>query len=98
MLAKKAEHVIIMDVRGLSDITDYYLIASGNNVPHIRALLGELDHALGPLGAKCFRKAGTADSEWVVADYMDVVIHVFSTVTREYYALERLWSDAPRMD
>jgi ribosome-associated protein len=84
-------------VRGLSDITDYYLVATGNNPPHIKALVSELDHAMAPEGARCYRHAGTAESEWIVADYLDVVVHVFSPTTREYYDIERLWSDAKRI-
>jgi ribosome-associated protein len=97
LLGKKAEDPVILDVRGLSDITDYYLIVSGNNVPHIKALRSELDRVLEPMGVKSYRRAGEPDSEWVVADYFDVVIHIFSAATRAYYDLERLWSDAKRV-
>ncbi len=97
LLNKKAVDVVILDVRGLSDITDYYLIASGQNVPHLRALLSELDREIEPLDARSYRRAGTPESEWVVADYFDVVIHLFTPAHREYYALERLWSDAKRI-
>jgi ribosome-associated protein len=59
--------------------------------------LSELDHALDPQGARCYRRAGTPESEWIVADYLDVVIHLFSPANRDYYAIERLWSDAKRL-
>lgn len=88
---------MILDVRELSSVTDYYLVATGNNTPHLRALGQELEKSLGELGAKRYRQAGTPESEWIVADYLDVVIHLFTPRTREYYELERLWADAKRV-
>jgi ribosome-associated protein len=92
--AKKGENLVILDVRGISTVTDYFVIATGNNVPHIKALFEEVLHQLKKAGASCFRKSGAPESEWLVADFVDVVIHVFSPDTRGYYALEQLWSDA----
>ena len=94
LLAKKAVDVVILDVRKLSSVTDYYVVATGLNSPHIRALGNVVDEALAQEGVKHFRKAGSAESEWIVADYFDVVAHIFSPATRKYYELERLWSDA----
>lgn len=78
-------------------MTDYYLIATGNNTPHLRALGQELEKSLGELGVKCYRQAGTPESEWIVADYLDVVVHLFTPRMRDYYELERLWADAKRV-
>lgn len=97
LLSKKGEEVVILDVRGLSSITDYYVIATGNNPPHIKALASELEHVLAQEGARRYRQNGTAESQWIVVDYLDAVVHVFSPQTRSYYALERLWGDAKRV-
>lgn len=83
-----------MDVRKISNVTDYFLLASSMNTPHIRALTQEVDRVLGRVGVKCYRISGQAESEWIAMDYMDVVIHIFSPRIREYYALEELWKDA----
>ncbi len=95
--ARKAENVTILDMSGLSSVTDYYLIATGQNSPHLRALAGELEIRLKAEGTRCYRTAGTPESEWMVADYVDVVIHIFTARTREFYDLERLWCDARRV-
>ena len=92
---KKGEEILLLDVRELSSVTDYYLLVTGTNTPHIKALAEEVDRVLKADGTKCFRKSGTAESGWVVADYFDVVLHIFSSEQRAYYALEQLWADAP---
>jgi ribosome-associated protein len=97
-LSKKGEDVVILDVRGLSTVTDYYLLATANSPPHIKAVAAEIERELKKENRRCYRMAGSPDSEWVVADYLDAVIHIFTPKTREYYALERLWSDAKRVE
>ena len=89
---------MLLDVKDLSSVTDFYLICSGTSGPHIKALAEEVDVALKHEGAPCFKKSGTPDSGWMVIDYVDVVIHVFSAEMRDYYDLERLWKDAVRLD
>lgn len=92
--AKKGEDIKVLDVRGLSGITDYYVIATGNSAPHLKALLGEVEKVLGEQGVRCHRRAGTAESQWMVSDFMDLVVHVLSREQRQRYALEQLWKDA----
>lgn len=94
METKKGEDILVLDVHGLSEVTDYYLIATGNSAPHLKALLGEVERVLGEKGFRCHRRAGTAESQWMVADYHDFVVHVLSRDQRERYALEQLWKDA----
>lgn len=89
---------MILDVRGISSVTDFYVLATGNNTPHIKALANELDRALAAGGVRAYRRAGTPESHWLVNDYFDVVVHIFSADLREYYALERLWADAKRVE
>lgn len=93
-MAKKAEDVVILDVRGLSSVTDYYLVATGTSSPHLKALVVETERALEAAGRRCYRRAGTPESQWIVADYVDLVVHIFAPDPRAYYALERLWNDA----
>ncbi|HMP76071.1 MAG TPA: ribosome silencing factor [Kiritimatiellia bacterium] len=94
LLAKKGEQVTLLDVTGLSPVTDFYLIATGNSTPHLKALATEVEKSLAAHGVKCFRRAGTPDSGWIVADYLDFVVHLFTQELRDHYQLERLWSDA----
>ena len=75
-------------------MTDFYVIATGNSSPHLKALLGEVERVLGEQGVRCHRRAGTAESKWMVGDYHDFVVHVLSPEMRERYALEQLWKDA----
>ncbi len=90
--------MVILDVSELSSVTRFFLLATGTSSPHIKALAGEVEHALRREGLRCYRRSGTPESEWMVVDYLEAVIHIFSSETREYYALERLWSDAPRIE
>ena len=95
---KKAENITILDVRKLSSVTDYFVIASGSNEPHLRAIVDEItdklrdDHGLRPHAVD-----GTIHAAWVVMDYFDVIVHVMRRDTRERYDLEGLWGDAARV-
>jgi ribosome-associated protein len=92
---KKGTDVRLFDVRGLSGVTDYYLIVSGNSPPHLKAMYNGILHDLKQKGAACYRKSGDPESGWMVIDYIDVVIHILLAEKREYYALEALWAEAP---
>jgi len=95
---KKAENIVILDVRDLSSVTDYFVIASGTSEPHLRAIVDEITdrlrdkHDLRPL-----RKDGSMQGAWVVLDFFDVIVHVMRTDARERYDLEGLWGDAARV-
>jgi ribosome-associated protein len=95
---KKAEHITILDVREISSVTDYFVIASGTSQPHLRAIVDEIqdkvrdDHGLKPVAVD-----GTLQTAWVVLDYFDVIIHVMRQDVRDRYDLETLWGDAPRL-
>jgi ribosome-associated protein len=96
---KKAENTVILDVRKLSSITDFFVITSGSAEPHIRAIIGEItsqlrdEHGLRPASVD-----GEHPTAWQVLDYFDVIIHVMKGETRKLYDLESLWGDAPRID
>ena len=95
---KKAEEIVILDVRELSSVTDYFVIASGTSEPHLRAIVDEItdklrdEHQLRPKSVD-----GTLRTAWVVLDYFDVIVHVMRNDVRERYDLETLWGDAPRV-
>ena len=94
---KKGENIVVMNVAKVSDVTDYMVLCSGLNAPHLRALADEVAKQLRletpPVAAH--RHAGSAESEWLVLDYFDFVVHLFTPSMRAYYALEQLWKDAP---
>jgi ribosome-associated protein len=95
--AKQAVDVTILDVHGLIVITDYFVIASGETDRQVKTIVEEVERAVRDLGEKPVRREGDASSRWVLLDYIDVVVHVFAQEEREYYDLERLWRDAPRL-
>ena len=96
--SKKATDIVILDVREYSMVTDFYVICSGNSLPQLRAIRKEvadklwLDHDV-----RANRLDGQPESGWVVVDFFDVVVHIFGPEKRETFALEDLWSDAPRI-
>jgi ribosome-associated protein len=95
---RKAENIIILDVRDLSSVTDYFVIASGTSEPHLRAIVDEItdqlreEHEVRPI-----RKDGSTQGAWVVLDFFDVIVHVMRQDVRERYDLEGLWGDAARV-
>jgi len=95
---KKAEDIIILDVRELSSVTDYFVIASGLSEPHLRAIVEEITDKLREEQDLRPRAIdGTFQAAWVVLDYFDVIIHVMRQDVRQRYDLETLWGDAPRV-
>jgi ribosome-associated protein len=96
--AKQAEGVAILDVHGLIVITDFFVIASGETERQVKTIVEEVEKSLRDLGRKPVRREGETEGRWVLLDYVDVVVHVFADEEREYYDLERLWRDAPRVD
>jgi ribosome-associated protein len=92
--AKLAKDIRIFDVRGLSSVTEYYVVATGTSAPHLKALIAETQHRMKDLGVSTYRKSGDPDSGWVVVDYVHAVVHVFSAEARDYYAIEKLWATA----
>ncbi len=95
--AKQATDVVILDVRDLIVITDYFVIASGQTERQVRTIVEEVERQLRRCGARPVRREGEQEGRWVLLDYVDVVVHVFGQEEREYYDLERLWRDAPRV-
>ena len=96
-LDRKAEALSVLDLQGLSGIADYFLIATGRSTPHLRTLGEAIEAALKSEGCLASHREGQAESGWMLLDYGDVVIHLFLPETRAFYALERLWGDAPEV-
>ncbi len=93
---KKAEDVVVLDVRKLSSVTDYFVICSGTSEPHLRAIVGELeDQLLKEHGIKARAEDGAVGGRWMVMDFFDVIVHIMHPDVRKQYDLEGLWSDAP---
>ena len=98
-LENKANDVVILDLRGVSDMTDFFVIASGTSDTHVRALgdhvLDEMKREFGGVGgAVAHHVEGLTQGRWVLLDYVDFVVHLFHPTLRGFYQLERLWSDA----
>src|ERR1051325_3461180 len=87
---KKAEDIVILDLRKLSNITDYFVICTGSSEPHLRAIVDELEERLEEDQHLCARTDGTINTSWVVLDYFDVIVHVMRKDVRELYNLEDL--------
>ena len=96
--SKKAENIVILDVREISSITDYFVIASGTSEPHLRAISDEITERLREENEIRPRAVdGTLQAGWLVLDFFDVIVHLMKTDVREHYDLEGLWGDAPRL-
>lgn len=91
---KKAVDVKTYDVRGVSGLCDAFVVATGTAAPHLKGLVAGVQQAMRTAGESSFRLSGDPESGWIVVDYVDVVVHVFSPEARAYYALERLWNGA----
>jgi ribosome-associated protein len=96
---KKAEDILILDVRGICMITDFFLICTGTSMPHLRAIRREIaDRLWEDHHVKARTLDGQPESSWVVVDFGDVIVHIFLDEKRRHYDLEGYWSDAPRLE
>ncbi len=93
-----AEDVVVLDVRELTSIADYFVIGTGTSDRQMRAIIDDIDDYAAGEGQKRFGLAGYDTAHWVLADYVDVVIHLFDAESRGFYDLELLWGDAPRIE
>ena len=93
-LEKKAEDVVIMDLKNLTSITDYFVICSGDSDMQVRAISDHIKEKLAQENIKIWHVEGYRSMNWILMDLVDVVIHIFKPEVREFYALEKLWGDA----
>lgn len=94
---KQGERIVVLDVRELIVITDYFVICSGSSDRQVRTIIDAVEESLRADDRRPVRREGEIDAHWMLLDYVDVVVHVFGEEERDYYDLERLWSDAPRV-
>ena len=93
-----SEDITILDLRGLSPVTDYFVICTGTSSRQMRSVAEEIaDHAK-KIGQRVWQVAGKDSGEWIVLDFVDVVVHLFDPKRRSYYDLELIWGEAPRVD
>lgn len=92
---RKGTDLLLLDLRGISDVTDYFLLASGTSDTHVRAVAENVLDRLRELGVRPSHVEGLRSGRWVLIDCIDFVVHVFHPAAREFYRLDRLWGDAP---
>lgn len=97
LVDRKAQDVCILDLRGLSDAADFFVIASGTSDTHVRAVADHAVEVLAGAGRRPHHVEGLTQGRWALLDFVDFVVHVFHPAQREFYQLERLWADAPRL-
>jgi ribosome-associated protein len=95
-LEKKASQPVVIDLRQFGYVCDWYVVASGESEPQVKAIAEGIEAGLSTIGEKPWHVEGKGEKHWILLDYVDVVVHVFHSRVRENYMLERLWGDAPR--
>jgi len=95
-IEKKATDVKILDVRDITSLTDYFVLCSGSSALQVKAIAENVLTKMRERGIKPWKSEGWGANEWIIVDFVDVVVHVFSETARSFYHLERLWSDAPQ--
>jgi ribosome-associated protein len=93
----KANELVVLDLRGLTDATDYFVIASGTSDAHVRGIAESVIEKLDRRGHTTHHVEGLTTGRWVLIDFVDFVVHLFHPETRTFYQLERLWGDAPEL-
>ncbi len=91
---KKGRDIVLLDLRGISVVTDYFLLITGNSTTQVKAITDNLEEKLKEIGVKPLRIEGLPDAKWVLIDFGDLVVHVMQEESRQFYNLERLWGDA----
>jgi ribosome-associated protein len=94
---KKATKILLLDLRRLSNFTDYFLICSGDNIIQLQAIADAIEESIRKTGVRPHHLEGYGTSGWILLDYTEVVIHVFLEKVRQFYGLELLWGDAPQV-
>ena len=89
----KAENVVVIDVRGKTEIADYFVVAGGRSMTHTRSLIEHVEEEMEKAGVAPVREEGVREGRWAVIDYGDVIVHIFNDDTRLFYHLESLWDD-----
>ncbi len=93
-LSKKANNVVVLDLRKLTSMTDYFVVCSGDSETHVKAIAEAILSDMEAVGERAWHSEGQHNLQWVILDYVDVVVHVFHKDARQFYGLEKLWGDA----
>jgi ribosome-associated protein len=96
LIDRKAEDLVVLDLREHANIAEFFVIATGANKPHLKSLHDGLRRLFKDAGFKGYHKTGVPDSGWMIMDYHGIMVHVFEREMREFYDLEKLWKDAPK--
>jgi len=91
---KKGKNIVVMDLRKLMSVTDYFVLVSGESDIHVKALANHIEKELKSKNVKLWHKEGYQQLKWVLMDYVDIIVHIFRPDVREFYGLEKLWADA----
>lgn len=95
---KKAENLVALDLCGLTILSDCFLLATGNNAPQLKAMADAAEEKMAALGESPVDVEGYQSAKWILMDFGDVCVHLFDPETREFYNLEKIWGDAPKID
>ena len=95
---KKGEDIRIIDIRNVSVMADYFIIASGSNSNQVQAMVDNVEEELGKMGCICRQVEGYQSANWILMDYGDIIVHVFDRDNRLFYDLERIWRDGKTLD
>jgi ribosome-associated protein len=97
-IEKKAQDPVLLELKGITSFTDYFLLCSGKSDRQVQAIAQAIEEALKRKGIRPLGQEGTIEGRWILMDYEDVVVHIFLEPVRKFYDLEGLWLDAPRID
>ena len=95
---KKGENISIIDISGISPLADYFIITNGSSDSQVKALVDNVEEKMHKAGHSQIQREGLQSGNWVLLDYGDVVVHIFDKENREFYHLERIWSDGQRIE
>ena len=96
--SKKGKDITVLNLTGLTTLTNYFVIATGGSNKNVQAICDEIEDKMTEIGAKMWTKEGYESGEWILLNYDDVIIHIFQAEPREFYKLEHIWKDAQVVD
>lgn len=97
-IEKKALAPVLLEMKGITSVTDYFLICTGKSDRQVQAIARSIEETLEKIGIRPLGQEGAAHGKWILMDYNDVVVHIFLETTRSFYDLEGIWGDAPRIE
>lgn len=95
---KMGQNIQVLDLRGISNVAEFFVIASGNNVNHLRAMADEVEQKLFQAGMKMHHSEGYSGGTWILLDFGSILIHLFNKEERDFYGLEHVWGDAKKVN